>query len=515
MVVQLRMPQMGAQKRQNDSQPPDQPSRTRSLFRQQALDQSASPEQLDLPIQIVSPQRWLSLLALGGLVSAGVVWSFVGKIPITVSGKGILVYPSQIMTVHSPSSGRVAKVDVKVGDRIKKGQVLAVLDQSEMKQQLELAQSKLVQLEIQDETAQAAKRYRAELDQRATAQQKRTFEQELQTIQTLTPELHNRSLESFSQQRQTLQARLIDLRAQSNKYQQVWQRIQALADSGGYPQNTLVKDEQEYRVKPQADILAVETELKQLEEKEAQARQDHLSQVNKANEVQSQLQELDSKSATQAEQDLTTDTLRSKEMQETLREIAQLQLQLKQNTQILSDYDGYVRELSLNPGQRLDSGASVGVIAAHQDSQQLQGIAFLPVEDGKKLSDRMIQSGIGVQITPTTVKREEYGGIVAKVTQVSRYPITQTGAAHLVGNPGILPSLMSNEGAYIAVFMDLEKRASGANFQANGPKQYRWSSSQGPDQEITEGTTTTVNLTIEERTPISYVIPLLKSLVSS
>lgn len=491
----------------NSSEPPKQAAKPvkHNLFRQQALEQTASPEQLDLPIQIINPRRWLAVMALGVLVATGSVWSVFGRIPITISGKGILTYPSQIQAIQSPGTGRVARVEAKVGDRVIRGQTLAVLDQSELKQQLILAQAKLSQLLLQDQTARAAQSDRVGLEGKTLATQRQTLEQELRSAQVMNPELYARGLDALQQERQLLQERLNKLRQQAAEYAQIWNRLNALANEGAYPRNSLLKDKQEYLTKPQTDILDVQTQLKQLDAKEANARQEHLQNLNRVTELQAQLRELDSKSASQFEQDLATTNQRVKEIQTTKDAIAQLELQLKQNTQIVSEYDGYLRELNISPGQRIDAGTGIGVIAANQSNSQLEGIAFLPVEEGKKLDQAMVQRGVKVQITPTIVKREEYGGIWGQVTKISQASITQEGATHLVGNPAVLPTLMEQGKSYIVVSSKLELDPQ--------TKKYRWTTSRGPEQEITDGTTTTVNITIEERAPISYVIPLLKSLV--
>ncbi|HEY9647242.1 MAG TPA: hypothetical protein V6C88_12770 [Chroococcidiopsis sp.] len=65
-----------------------------NIFRQKSLERLSSPEQLDQLMQVVNPRSWLSLAALGSLVLLTVVWSIVGRIPITATGKGILVRPS-------------------------------------------------------------------------------------------------------------------------------------------------------------------------------------------------------------------------------------------------------------------------------------------------------------------------------------------------------------------------------------------------------------------------------------
>jgi hypothetical protein len=94
-----------------------------ALFRQESLERLSSPEQLDQLMQIVTPQSWVPLGVLGVLVFAGMVWSIVGRIPITVSGRGLLV-------ADSDGSGELigvtyfAKAD---GDRIQPGMDILLL----------------------------------------------------------------------------------------------------------------------------------------------------------------------------------------------------------------------------------------------------------------------------------------------------------------------------------------------------------------------------------------------------
>jgi HlyD family secretion protein len=482
------------------SQPPSTPAKSSTKNRAaqaKALEQPNSPEQLDLPLQIITPKRWLSLLGLGAIVLTATVWSIRGSIPVTVSGNGILLYPSQIKTVQSPSVGKIDKVYFKVGDFVKRGQSLANIDQSELKQQLELGRSKRSQLQLQDEAAQAAQLTRSRLEQTTIGQQRQSIQQEIYTLQSQVPILHQAELTSIQQQKQALQSRLATLRKQAEDYTRMWERLQTA--QAAIARNELIQKKYELVAKPEADILEVETQLKQLDTKEAAAQQQQTQNINRVAALQSELSKLNSQQAGQDEEGLAKTTARQKEIQETTRTIAQLELQLKQNAEIRSDHDGYIRELNLTPGQRIEAGKEIGVIASSQQNAKLQGIIFLPVSEGKKIGKNM-----KVLTTPTTVKREELGGIEGKVTDVSQAPITVSGAAHLVGNPSVLASIMDKDGAYIAIFTDLDTTSA---------NQYRWSSSKGPRQPITEGTTTTVKITIEEVVPISYVMPFIKSLL--
>lgn len=117
---------MNADRRTNsnaDSKKSDSKSDRNSLFRQESLERLSSPEQLDQLMQIVTPKSWIPLGTLGVLVVAGLIWSVVGQIPITVSGRGLLVE-------ESDGSGELigvtyfAKAD---GDRIQPGMDILLL----------------------------------------------------------------------------------------------------------------------------------------------------------------------------------------------------------------------------------------------------------------------------------------------------------------------------------------------------------------------------------------------------
>ncbi len=97
------------------------------LFRAKALERLSSPEQLDQAIRVTSPRSWLAFLGLAVVVVAAVVWGFVGSVPRTVAGEGILVEPGGILEVVTTAPGVVVEVPVRAGDVVQQGQVVAWL----------------------------------------------------------------------------------------------------------------------------------------------------------------------------------------------------------------------------------------------------------------------------------------------------------------------------------------------------------------------------------------------------
>ena len=149
-------------------------------------------------------------------------------------------------------------------------------------------------------------------------------------------------------------------------------------------------------------------------------------------------------------------------------------------------------------GQALTPGTRIGTIAAQTSTSKLVGITFFPDSDGKKL-----QPGMKVEITPTTVKRERFGGIVGTVSEVSSFPVTKEGVNRLVGNPEVTQALMA-KGPQIQVFVALQPDSSTFS-------KFKWTSSKGPQLKVSSGTSTTVRVTVEERAPITFVLPILRS----
>ena len=470
-----------------------------SLFRKESLERLSSPERLDQLMQVVSPKSWLPLASLGSLVVVALIWSIFGRIPITVEGRGVLIYPRQVMPLQSKSSGQLLALNVKVGDVIKKGDILATVDQTELRKQLQLARAKLVQLQAQDRNASLLQVQRNNLEKKALQQQRQTLQQGLQAVQELTPILREKGLESIRRDRANLQQRLNAIRGLLPTFKKRWDNRQRLLEEGAVPDDMVLQTRQEY-LNGLANINEAESQLKQLDVKEADALRQYLESLNTIKKLQAQLRELDTNEASQAQQNLETSTTRKKEIQEVEREIAKLELQLGDNSQIISQYSGRVLETTVNPGQVVNAGTRLGSIDAEKPSSKLVGITYFPIGDGKK-----IQPGMTLQMTPQTVKRERFGGILSTVTDVSAFPISKEGAINRVGNAEVVEGLVSQKQEGL---MEVEADLKLDTTTFSG---YKWSSSTGPQLKISPGTTTVVRVKVDERAPITFVLPILRS----
>ncbi|MBD2611623.1 NHLP bacteriocin system secretion protein [Nostoc punctiforme FACHB-252] len=472
-------------------------SQKSNLFRKEALERASSPEELDRIMQVVSPKRWLPLIAVGSLVVTGLTWSFLGRIPITVTGTGIIVYPSTVTSFQSPIAGRLRTVNVRVGDFVNRGDVLATLDQSELTKQLQLVRYKLEQLQQEDREANLLQRLRQNADRQALQQQRQSLQQNLQTVQKLTPILREKGLDSIQRDRANQIQSLQSLRELLPTFKQRLDNRQRLLQEGAISGDTVLQSQQDY-LNAVRQINEAESQLKQLDVKEADAQRQYLENLNSIKDLETQLKQLDSKEATSAQQDLEAVTTRKKEIEEVRRDITQLVLQLSTNSLIKSTYSGRVLEISATPGQVVLQGTPIGAIAAQKPSAKLETVAFFPVGDGKQ-----IQPGMKLQITPTTVQRQRFGGIIGNVTNVSAFPVTKEAALSVVGNSEFVQDLMS-QGPQILI-------NAGLQLDPSTVSGYKWSSSQGPAMKVTSGTTTSVQVTVEERAPITFILPILRS----
>jgi HlyD family secretion protein len=266
----------------------------------------------------------------------------------------------------------------------------------------------------------------------------------------------------------------------------------------------VLQGEQDY-LRTFAQVSGLEVQLKQLEVQEGQSRKEYLQNLNLIDDLKNRIQDVHTKRSELSLQELNESVNKSNQVQELERRIAQITLKLKDRSTILSPYTGKILEVGIVPGRRIEEGTRLGAIEIEDRAGSLVSVAYFGDKDGKK-----IKPGMLVQVTPSVVERERFGGIMAKVTAVSPFPVTTQDVAATVGNEDLANSFAknfseSNAGAPIQVYAELLK-------DPKTPSGYQWSSSKGPSLKLSSGTTTSIRVRIEERAPISFLIPIFRSL---
>ena len=106
------------------------------LFRKSSLEKLSSPEQLDKMIVITPPSFWLAMVGAALIVVATIVWSIFGRLPENVETQGIYINRAGIHSVYSEGSGVVKELKVQDGDTVKKGDIIALLDTSNVDEKI-------------------------------------------------------------------------------------------------------------------------------------------------------------------------------------------------------------------------------------------------------------------------------------------------------------------------------------------------------------------------------------------
>ncbi|MBO4415972.1 MAG: hypothetical protein J5824_08350, partial [Lachnospiraceae bacterium] len=104
----------------------------RNVYRKAALDRLSSPDQLDRMITIVPAGLWMALAGGAIAVVLTILWSIVGRIPVTVQTNGIFMTGSGVQTIYAGNGGIIDTVNYKDGDFIEKDAVIAVYRNEEV-----------------------------------------------------------------------------------------------------------------------------------------------------------------------------------------------------------------------------------------------------------------------------------------------------------------------------------------------------------------------------------------------
>jgi HlyD family secretion protein len=398
-----------------------------------SLESVASPERLDQLMKVVKPKDFIPVVAVGGLTVIALVWSIVGRIPITVTGQGVLISPQRIVELQSPITGQLISLSVKDNQYVKKGEILATIKPTELEQQLKQQQAKRQQLIAQSSDIDSLTSQRVQVEQQAITATRTNLDQKLRDVRALSPIVKEQALASVEQQRQSLQQQIEDKQAlvsvsrerelktiqqQRNTLQQRLQDFyelepvmkkrlltrKQLQTEGAIAGDIVLEAENAYRDNRNqiTEIQAQLTELKSKEteidksfrenksqttELQAQLQQLNSQKINieksfrenrnQVTEIQAQITELNTRSKSLEQNNLQASITRKNEIGEVERNITQLQQQIQERSLIRSPQDGYILEASSVIGQVVSPGTRLGTLQAKNDGDvEMTGIAY-------------------------------------------------------------------------------------------------------------------------------------------
>ncbi|MEM6795418.1 MAG: NHLP bacteriocin system secretion protein [Acidobacteriota bacterium] len=297
----------------------------KEIFRKVSLERLSSPEQLDQLMEVTSPKGWIALLSILGLLAIALFWGFWGNIPTSAGGQGIILRGGGVSAVVSAGSGQVEEILVRVGQVVRKGQVVARVRQEGIERQITDSEARIdsVKREIED------------LERFMSSQEELSESNENQRRANLT-----RSIATAERQLEILRENLAVQK-------------ELLAD-GLVTQQTVLSSEQE--VNRVGDRLAsYRLELSGLE-----------------------LTRLEGEQQLQQQRDSRLTSLRELEL-----ERRELQARLEERVQVLANEDGRVLELRVDRGDVISPGTRV--LTMEVVSEELMAVLFVPAEMGKQV----------------------------------------------------------------------------------------------------------------------------------
>ena len=109
----------------------------KGLYRENALVDVSSPEQLNKYIRVVHPSAWVAALSVFGAVIGFLIWIFAGSVTVGADVYGIVFPEGGVVNVNATVSGYISDVRAQAGDYIQSGGLLAVIPQNDVIQEIE------------------------------------------------------------------------------------------------------------------------------------------------------------------------------------------------------------------------------------------------------------------------------------------------------------------------------------------------------------------------------------------
>ncbi|MEM6319312.1 MAG: NHLP bacteriocin system secretion protein [Bacteroidota bacterium] len=410
------------------------------FFRKEALEKLSTPEKLDQLIEVTHPHSWITLLTIILILVTGVAWGFLGTTKTKVESAGIIM-SGEVFNVVATTSGQLVELTVQLNEEVQAGQVVALVEQPEITQQIQESEASKVEKEIQ----------LAQLTQ---------FGIEENRVQAQLIEEQKNSLED---------------KITTNRQRINYLKEQLDAENQLLTQGLITKAQVE---QTRQQITAIRNENKSLKAKITQTLGQQLNMKNSLSQKLSGL-----------EQRIAQDR----------RRIAQLREQYRLRHQIVSQHTGKVLEIMTEKGLVVSPGTPLIRLGTDLENttENLRAVLFISSKDGKK-----VKEGMEALIAPSTVKPQEYGYMIGKVTYISDFPATQQGMMNVLKNDQLVRQMLSL-GAPFEAHIQFAKKP-------NTTTEYVWTSKEGPPIEIFSGTLCSGRLTVQQQTPVSIVLPALK-----
>jgi HlyD family secretion protein len=403
------------------------------LFRKSALDKLASPERLDVLMQVTSPQGWAALLTIGLVLVAVVAWSIFGSLPERIDGQGELIRGGGTRQITANGDGLLSQLTLNIGDSVQAGQIVGEITGGGVDDAVKGARATYQSRQQEAETAKIE-------DASNINNLQQGILQDRADITRFQAELGSKEAE-LTQKNESLQKGLIT----KARVDQVQQEVDAI--------KAQISAKQDSVRSRNASISNYQQRMRSRDDQVATARRDAQNAENTKADI----------------------------------------------SQVRSAVVGRVIDVIKRQGDRVHNGEIVATI--EPVSVEMEAVVFVDSAVGKRIKPTM-----EVQISPSTVKREEYGFMKGTVTRVGDYAATPESVNAVLGNQDLTREFLQGGSKF-----ELRVSPTASTTTLSG---FSWSSSAGPPEKIGTGTKVTVSVIVDRHPPIVEVLPFLKGVLT-
>ncbi|MBO7094125.1 MAG: NHLP bacteriocin system secretion protein [Spirochaetia bacterium] len=338
----------------------------------------SSPEQLDQTITVINHHGWISLVALGVLLVAAIIWGIFGRIPEKVNGAGLLINSSDLMSVTYSYGGTIKNVFLESGMEVQKGQIIARIEREDLLESIQVANLKLEILQQTYDTSTPLITRQADMTDEMLAKSEKDFQTQIVNV--------TNQLETAKRKEKTMKELFDDGLITEMEYLETRKEVLSMEMQKQSAEQQLLNAGVN-RVKTSSDL-----------------KQEKMNLQHQIDEAKKQL------------------------------EIAQRNYQIA--TKIVSPVAGKIYEVSVARGSYVAPGSTVAIVEPYlTDGETLRAVMYFPVKDGKR-----VKRGMNIAVIPTTTKQEEYGFIQGIVTSVSDFPVSPQYLQTVMQNPVLAQS---------------------------------------------------------------------------
>jgi len=350
------------------------------IYRTAALERLASPEQLDLPIRMVSPIGWIAAIFFFISLIGAIIWSATALAPVKVKGQGLLITQGGILEIVADKNGHLKEFILTPGMDVTAGMIIGAFSQTELQREYSSAKAAL-------KDARARKIEIEKFYFEATERDEKSTTERLATIRQVSGLIRNRLV--------LLQEKLMSINDLLKR-------------------KIVIKDR---LIQIQLEISAARERLARLDDEEKTVILDQTGRDSTRH-----LSILD--------ENLKVSKLK--------RQVELIRSRLSENETLRSPHSGRILEIKVGIGDVVTPGTALAVIAPKQTTQNSKPevvIYVLPTE-GKR-----IVVGQDVELIPSTARPERFGYMLAKVTRVATLPSTIAGMQAVLKNDQLVTQL--------------------------------------------------------------------------